>query len=393
MLVSDPEGFLKQIDTMSIPMYKADLYRALSYNELRQFTLEEKFARKALESDEINRYPSDKLQAMTMLISAHSFYADYHRSIALANEAIELAREIENRPAEFNILLSMAKASFNIGNKKDGYEYINRIISAGETSENIRDLANVSAAYGSKIIELYAGNNFSQALDESRKRLAVIDRIDKLGGAPEGFTDQQRAYTYARMASSAYKDGDIEAAENGYRKFGETQYAQTPYGKAFITDYLLESHRYSVLLDNMTPIYHMLQQADTINDDYKSVLYSTGKALIGLGNFRDGADYIQRAMTLQDSLYKRERECHTHELAAVFQLNEKDLEIERSKAESKQRQLLLSIVIGIGVIVLVAMVVLWIQYTATKNRNRIAAARIDEIMSQRNLLRETAKCD
>lgn len=393
LLVSDPEKFLNQIDTMSISQYKADLYRALSYNELRQFALKEKFARKALESKEINKHLSDKLQAMTMLISTHSFYSDYGKSIALANEAIKLAREIENRPAEFNILLSMADASFNVGNKRDGYEYINRIISAGEKSENVRELANVSAAYGRMVIELYADENFLQALSESRRRLAIIDRIDKIGGAPDGFTDQQRAYTYARMASSAYKAGDFDAASDAYEKFNKTHYGQLPYGKAFITDYLLESHQYSVLLGNLAPIYHVLHQADTINDDYRSVLYSTGKAHIGLGNFQEGADYIQRAMAIQDSLYARERKSNANELATVFQLNEKALEIERSKAESRQRQIFLIIVVGIGVMVLMALIVLWIQYTATKKRNRIAVARIDEIMSQRNLLRESAKYD
>lgn len=159
LVVACPDSVLALLDRaesmqpMPLPQYRIDLMRGLAYNEKRMFKLVEKYAVKALASDSIDLVPDRKMQALLMLADARSFYGDYAGSIESSVQALELARRAGNRPAEYNMLTNMAGVSFEMGDLDAGYEYLDQVITAGENSENVRDLANVSAAIGVKVLQ------------------------------------------------------------------------------------------------------------------------------------------------------------------------------------------------------------------------------------------------
>lgn len=376
----------EQMRPQSLPQFRIDLLRGLAYNEKRMYSLVERFASAALASDSIDRYPDEKLNAQTLLSQAQYYYGDFPRSIETATEAIKSAREIGNIPAELNLLTTMAKTSFDMGNRKQGYEYLDAILSRAGGTSSVRELANISAAYGVKVIELYADDRYDEALQCGYERLRLIDRIDKTGGAPEGYTDQQRAYTYARIASSAQCAGKTDEAHKAYDDFMATDYAREPLGRCFITDYLLESKQWNKVIEFTQPLYPIFEQYDTINNDFYSLLVSNAQAEAGLGNFRAGYALMSRAGAVKDSLYVREKVSKSQELATAFAMNEKDMALQKSQAESQRRHILMLSAFGIGVLILIILTIILIQYRATLRRNRIAAQQIDELMSQRERL-------
>lgn len=392
LVVEAPDSVLSLLDIAekrrvpSLPQYRIDLLRAMAYNELRMFTLKERYALKVLADDSIEAHPDIRLNAMVMALSAQSFYGDYRRSLPLASEAIRLAHELGNKPGEYNILQTVASDAFSFGDRAHGYAYLDRVISSGSGSDDVRELANVSSALGAKIIQLYADDRYADALDESRHRMDIIDRIDSIGGAPAGFTDQQRAYAYARIASSACKLGDWQRADAAYADFMATDYASTDYGKAFIVDYLLESGRYGSVLEVTRPLYRLLQQADTINDDYWSVLYSNAKAYVGLGDAARGFALMERANAIRDSLMQRERRSHAQELSAIFELDDKELALSEAREAAARHQTVLLVVIAIAVIIAIVAAALVAHYRVVAKRNRITARQIDEQMTQREML-------
>ncbi|MDO4319725.1 MAG: helix-turn-helix domain-containing protein [Bacteroidales bacterium] len=392
MIVENPERVISLLDSAettdvaALPQYRIDLLRALAYNELHMFSLKNRYARKALESDSMATNPTARLQALIMLAKSEAFYSNYSASIALAEEAIGIARDLGNKPAELDILHAMANNAFDIGDRKAGYRFLHDIIEGNIDSDNVRVLANVSSALGTKIIQLYTDDRFDDALAESDRRLAVIDRIDKIGGAPKGFTDQQRAYTYARIASSAAIAGNNDKADKAYDDFRSTDYGRTTYGKAFITDYLLNAGKYRELLANAAPLYEIMVQYDTINPDYHSLLYCTAKAYAGLGDTRMAYDLAQRAAVINDSIYAREKDSRAQELAIMFQLNEKELMLERSNVKLQKRRVLLTAAAGVTAIILIILVVLLVKYRNILQHNRIAARQIDELLAQKEQL-------
>lgn len=392
MVVENPDSVLTILDsaeavnTDGLPPFRIALLRGLAYNEKRMFSLVERYAMEALNSDSIDSYPNEKLNALTLLSCAQGFYGNYQGCIETAINAINLARQQGNKPGELNILTTMAKTSFDMGHRKQGYEYLGQILAFEKDATTARELANISAAYGVKIIELYAEDKYDEALQEGYKRLALIDRIDQIGGAPDGFTDQQRAYAYARIASCAQKAGKIREARDAYDKFLSTTYGESVIGRSYITDYLMEAGQWRTVLDFTRPLFPLFTQSDTINDDFRSLLVSNAKAEYGLGNYKEGYSLIERAAAIQDSLYLREKNSKAQELATVFSLNEKELELQKSRAESQRKHTMMIAAIGIGVLILVILLLLLLQYRRTVRRNRIAAQQIDELQTQREKL-------
>lgn len=390
-VVANPDSVLEVLNNMEsskakiLPVYQINLLRSLAYNEKRMFSLVDRYSTRALASDSINNHQKEKLNALTLQSVARSFFGNYQGSIESCLEAIKIARQTENKAAEYNILTTMAKAAFAMGNRKQGYDYLDQIISSGEDSDDARVLANVSAAYGVKIVELYTDDRFADGLEEGHKRLALIEKIDIVGGAPEGFTDQQRAYAYARIASCAERVGKTNEAAKAYKQFMETDYAQHPMGRAYIMDYLLDSHQWKKVLEFTAPLYPILEKGDTINGDYQSLLVSDGRAQAGLGNYREGYGLIQRASAIQDSLYIREKNSQAQELATVFALNEKELALTKSQAESQRRHILMIAAIGIGLLILVILILVIRAYSRSLKHQRMAARQIDELLALHNM--------
>lgn len=390
-IVDSPDSVIFELDkiegqkTPALPTYQINLLRGIAYNEKRMFSLVERYALKVLADDSISAHPKEHLNALTLLSVAQSYFGNYQGSIDSSIKGMDLARKEGNKAAEYNILTTMAKTSFTMGERKRGYKYLDQIISEGSNSTEARVLADVSAAYGVKIVELYANDRFAEGLSEGRKRLALIDKIDRVGGSPAGFTDQQRAYAYARIASCAERLGNSDEAREAYNAFMATDYAKNPVGRVYIMDYLLDSGQWKRVLEFTAPLYPMFEGTDTINGDYHSLLISDGRAQAGLGNYREGYGLIQRAAAIQDSLYMREKTTRAQELASVFALNEKELALVKEKAKSQRKHILFIASIGIAVLILIILILVWRAYRISVKQQRIAAKRIDELIAQRPL--------
>lgn len=390
-IVDTPDSVIAELDRIEaqkspvLPAYKINLLRGIAYNEKRMFSLVEQYAMRVLAYDSISAHPKEHLNALTLLSVAQSHFGNYQGSIDSSIRGMEIARKEGNKAAEYNILTTMAKTSFAMGERNQGYEYLDQIISDGSTSSEARVLANVSAAYGVKIVELYADDRFAEGLAEGRKRLALIDRIDRVGGSPAGFTDQQRAYAYARIASCTERLGKKDEARDAYNAFMATDYAHNPIGRVYIMDYLLDSGQWKKVLEFTAPLYPMFEGTDTINGDYHSLLISDGRAHAGLGNYREGYGLIQRAAAIQDSLYMREKTTRAQELASVFALNEKEIALVNEKAKSQRKHILLIASCGIAILILIILILVWRAYCISLKQQRIAAKRIDELIAQQPL--------
>lgn len=389
IVVENPDSVLYLLDKIekskdgSLPPFRISLLRALAYNEKRMFASVYNYACETLKSDSMATHPKEHANALTLLAVTQSFFGDLQGCVNTCTQAMDLARQTGNLPAELNVLTTMAKTYFALNDRTRGYEVIETIINNGADSDNPRVLANVSAAYGVKIIQLYADDRFAEALREGQKRLAIIDKIDRIGGAPEGYTDQQRAYTYARIASSAEMTGNRAEAVAAYSRFMNTDYGRSEIGKPYITDYLLDAGKYSTVLEFTAPLFKKFEGSDTINGDYHSLLISNARAEAGLGNHKRAFNLMERANIVQDSLYIREKTTQAQELATVFALNEKQLELEKEKAESQKRLILLWSASGIILLVVLILIILWWQFQVIRKHNKLAARHIDELMKQR----------
>ncbi len=396
LVVGAPDSVIKLTDIAeqrgikSIPQYKLDLLRALAYNELRMNSMKELYAMRVLESDSIDNNPNIKLNALTILAGAQYMNGKYPQVIQTAMSAIELARAIGNRSGEYNALGTMAQTCIAMGDRDNGFKYLDQVISAGQNSDSVRELANVSWSMGIKVVELYADNKYDEAVSESKRRLGIIERIEKIGTAPEGYADQQKAYTYARLAAILASAGQRQEAGKAYDAFRQTRFGNTVEGGIAICDYLLQSGRYSQALEVTRPYYSLFSQGDTINVDYVDLLRTDARSYKGLGKISEGYWYLERAGAVQDSLYKRENISKAQEMAAMFNVKEKELMLEKSRAEAQRQRIWMLAASGIAVMMLLILLILVYYYRHSLRRNRIAAAQINDLLHQREYMREKA---
>lgn len=393
-VVENPDSVLTVLSNLEkstnckIPTYQVALLRGIAYNEKREFSLVEKYAKEALASDSIEVHEKEKINALTLLSTAQTYFRKYNESIATLSKAMKQARSTGNLAAELNILLTMAKTSFEMGNRGKGYDYIEQIILKGGASRDVRVLANVSSGYGVKVVELFTDNKFEEALDEGKKRLELIDRIDELGGAPDGYTDQQRAYTFARIASCAQYGGKDDEARHAYEAFNKTDFASTPFGRAYIIDYLLKAEEWEKVLAATSPLYPFLLQGDTINDDYRSLLYSDSQAMAGIGNYKEAYGLSLRATAIADSLERRENTLRARELASIFAHNETEIELIKTKSDLQRKHILLIAAMVVVGFVIIILILLYRAYRNSVKERKTAAQRVDEIIERANITEE-----
>lgn len=399
LVVARPDSVLRVLNEMesgaiaALPSYEISLLRGLAYNEKRMFSLVEKYAQETLADDSIESYQKVKLNALTLLATARRYYGRYAESIETLTEAIKIARKTGNEAGEYNILTTMAETSFDMGDRKQGYRYLDRIIEKGSSSDDIRILANVSSAYGVKVVELYADDKFEEGLGEGKKRLQLIDRIEKIGGSPEGYTDQQRAYTYARIASCAVRAGRMGEAADAYNSFMATDYAADPVGRAYIMDYLMDAGQWNRVVEFTKPLFPIFTESDTINQDYASLLECNARASAGLGDYRRAYGFARRVAAVNDSLKIRENINRAQELATLFSMNEKDLELANAKADSQRKHILMISAFGVALLVLIILLLVARAYRITKRQQRLATEHIDSMIALNKIESASASTD
>lgn len=391
VIVENPEKALTLLDEIEagepgrMPGYRVDLFRSMCYEGLREYSLMEKYARRTLESDSVAMRPWLQVQALSLLCDARTYFGDYEEALRTASHIRDIARREGKRTAEIGSLLTIARINFGMGERDRAYEYLEKAIEPDINSRDVRVLANVTYALGLKITELYNDGLFREALAECDRRLSVIDRIDRIGGSPDGFTDQQRAYAFAQKATAAWLMGQSALADKSYSDFCLTEYGRTAQGRSYIVPYLVLSgnFRHALELSSENEAFCRLR-GDTVNRDYLGILINMAMSNEGLGNYRESALIRKKAMAVQDSIYLRETRSRAQELNALFHLNDRELELNRAKADAHERKIMLFSAAGLLFLMLVIIAVLWRQYRTSLNRNRIAARQIDELSAQRS---------
>lgn len=368
--------------------YRINLLRGMVYETKKQYALKETYCRRALESDSIHRQPGQKLQALCLLTSALASQGKYEESIRTALQGITLARELKNKVVEWSLFISMAQTCFNMKDLEKGVGYIEQVIDLAEHSDNVRELAQLSDAYGELIAALASEKQYEKAIGACLKRKKIIERMSSLPGPPRGYIDQQYTYLYSKLAVYYQNTGQAGAAIDNYNKFLATRYAQTLQGMSEGLPYLLQAGQYQQVLKINIQNHALFQGQDTLNYNYLNLLQCDAAAYRGLGDYRRADDLNQRIALVTDSIYMREKKSRAEELSVIFQLNEKEMRLQEAEATANRRHILFLAACGIGIAL---GVLLWnkhINLRKTRQRNRIAARQIDELLAQKEELRK-----
>lgn len=147
------------------------------------------------------------------------------------------------------MMVSMAETYFTMGDYRQGYEFLDKVLDQEPVITEAGDLAIISYAYGVKMTWLEFQGRYDEALKTGEKRIRLIGKLENMAGVPEGYADQQKAYTYAKIASTAEAKGDTPLARDAFNKFMATDFGNSQVGRVYIVNYLLASKQWDKVLE------------------------------------------------------------------------------------------------------------------------------------------------
>lgn len=375
-----------QLDT-DMPIFKMDMLRAMCYEIKGNYPEKERCVRRLLEEDSVILDTDRKLKVTVMLAGVLDRQNKYEEGIQACGEAIDLARKLGKKKDEAEMLATMARINAGMGNGNEAYKYFQQAIDVLKNTGDVREMSYLSTIYGEAMSFLTDAGKTVEALEMGKKREALIDKMSGLQGPPPGYIDQQYGFLYAKMALLLYEDGKADEAAAVYAKFGKLDFADTYTGRLFSVPYLLKARRYAEALRNNDSCIREFA-GDTISNDYLGLLQNQADAYRGLGNYRSADAFMQRSYALRDSIYSRESESKAQEYASLFDANEKELRLSEAKAESQRKTIL---IVSAATLIVLLLFILWVvmrNLRSTRERNRIDARRIDELIAQKEELRK-----
>lgn len=377
---------LRKIDS-DIPLFRMDILRAMCYEIKGDYPEKERCVRRLLEDDSVRLVADRHLKATVMLAGVLDRQNKYEEGIRVCREAIDLARKSGKKKEEAEIFSTMARIYAGMKNVSEADKCFRHAVGLLEKTDDVRDMSFLSTIYGEFMTYLTDADRIRDAIDVGRKREALIERMSKLQGPPPGYIDQQKGFLYAKMALLVYDDGLPGEAAALYDKYCRLDFARTYTGRLCSVPYLLIAKRYSDALSNNELCIREFA-GDTISYDYLGLLQNQAEAYRGLKNYSSADSFMQRCYAVQDSIYRRESESNAQEYAALFDSQEKELQLTEERAQSQRKTIIIVSSLTMIVLLLFILWVLFRNLRITKKRNRIDAQRIDEFLAQKEELRK-----
>lgn len=391
--ITEPQRALALVDEAEkknlMSDFRADNMRAIIYDGIHMDNLSESYLKKVNESDSMKTVsPEIYLDVKTRIVDRYIASSKFQQALDIAPEILRKARETGNKRAEYNMLLSIAK----IYEKRFSYDlsdqYYAQAIQLLENSTDAWELALVSYSYGTLMNNYYNRKELDKAIEAGKKRKLVIDRIEEVGGAPKGYTDEQYGFLYSKMAGLYLQNKQPEKATEAFRQYQQTRFSQTV-GKAEAVPYLIMAGKYDEAKNAMRDMASFGN--DTISYNFLVNLQNMAEIAIGTGQYQKAVNYKDRFIVIQDSLYARDKQNAALELATIYETSQKNEQIKDQKVRLDRQRIILIAVLGVLLLTGFMLYLIIRNLRSTKRKNRSLASQINSQLAYREELKNANK--
>lgn len=345
--ITDPHRALQVIDEAEelgrLPQYSLDQLRGIVYqNGLSMSRTSLVYTLKAYHNDSLRRHPDEVLLTLRLLTYQYNNTGNYTESTRYAIEGIELARQRGDKESEARFRLNVAINKRDMGLKKEAEPYLAEsarlMEQAVEKKQSARKVDGLIYIYGMIATFAYEDKEYQKAIDLLPRYLRVMELFKSRADNVKGRYEMRLATIYIMYASIFAANGQMEEAEEYYRKFDAMEYAHTQDGNQMRFEYLVTTRRYREALrfihaDNE----YYRAQGDTINYFYVDRnLHLEAKAYMGLGDYKNAAQTYKQMYDLADSLRVREKQNGVLEFATIYETKEKEAELVKQSTRLRE---------------------------------------------------------
>ena len=287
-------------------------------------------------------------------------------------------------------LFELGKMMYYQGEKERAYKYLNEAITMMEGTDYDLKYDNLRYYYNTIILYLLWDERLEESLEALDKLEAVVTSATGEETHISGLEEKELKRLYANRAVALARLYRTEEADECYRKFLSLDDSRDNY---LIIPYLFKRGRYDeVIRLNGEREREYVEAGGTINYYMASIRHSLGRAYFIKGDYKKAALQFERLAALRDSLKDREQRSAAIELATVYDIARKDMQIEKDAAKLRVRNVLLWTVSVIVLVLVFAIWRIWRHHLIIKEKNRIQTRTIEELLeSKAELEKEKAE--
>lgn len=365
--ITEPHRALQMIDEAEelgrMPQYSLDYLRSVVYqNGMNMYRYALTYSLKAYRNDSIRHHSDEALLILELITDQYNNTGNYTESIRYAIEGIELARQTGNKASEANLLLYIAINKRHMGLKKEAEPYIRQSVEilekVADGSRDWREVNDLIYLYGTLSTFAFDDGEYQKAIDLLPRYRRLMEQFKACTDLPDGIYDMRLASIYALYTSIYAVNGQMEKAEEYYRKFNATEYAHTDDGNQMRFDYLLAAGRYREALQFIhADKENYRAQGDTVNHYYVGrTLWNEAEAYMRLGDYEAAAHTYKQMYDLSDSLHVREKQNGVLEFAAIYETKEKEAQLVEQTTRLRESRM---IILFAGCVIVLLGVFLW----------------------------------
>nr|WP_227472040.1 AraC family transcriptional regulator [Parabacteroides bouchesdurhonensis] len=384
--IKEPKRALSLLDEAEtgnlIPLNLIDELRSKAYRNMYMNKLAFLYAKKSYMNDSISQKDPQHLLKMTIdLAELLILLSENDESMRYALKGLALAKKEKDKGAESRLLFCIGENKRILSFKDEGYDFFDQAIELLSDTEDIQEMKMLSYFYGTKMGYLMNDDRNKEALLIGLKREKLIEKMKALPKIPDGYIDWQHAYLYAKLAYLCYLDKDYKRADEYYQRYLSTDASRTPDGKFFSTPYLMASKQYGKVIDNCNTFRPVMQQQDTLNFQYLSILQQEADAYWGLNDYKKVAELRGVIIDIARGINEKNKQNAALELDKIYEVTQKKELIAEQDFQLKIRNISLAFLTCIVFLSLFMLWRMWRYNSQINYKNKMLAKFINEKLS------------
>ena len=328
--------------------------------------------RRTLGSDSVKGDAGNHMEVLHRMITCYDYLADEENKMRYARQLLDIAEAEGDAAMQAIARFTIGKSFYQQRNTEEGLRYMLQAVETMAGSDYKYKWDNLRYEYNTLIIYYIREYQWDTAL-------AMTDSLERIvsasGDEPgiAGLADKERKTMLALRAvilSSMGRDDEARQCYDEWREikgYNLDDYLMMPYlfGKGMYDDVIATYREHE---------QQLAEGGDTTNYHMVTVYKNVAKAHELKGEWHEAAIYYEKLAALRETLKEEEQRTSVLELAAIYELNEKNEIINEG-----QRRLLVTRFVIIGFLITTALLGALLWLAAHKRK---ALHRQNQLMAQ-----------
>ena len=308
------------------------------------------YYRNALANDSVRLVPDRYMEQLHRMISCYDYLHNDEQKAHYVRLLLKEAEAEGNQAMRSVALFNMGKMIYYQGQKEEGYDMMLQAIDLMEQTDYKYKYDNLRYNYNTLLVFYNMDRRPQEALEISNKLERILTAQEEGVAEMQGLNAREEKSLCAHRAVIYHDLGREEEARQQYERFLvlREKYGRDDY---LIWPYLFAIKKYDEIIRmNTEREARMKAEGDIVNYHMTTIKQSLAKAYEQKGDYRRAATYFKQLAVLRDSIKVREQQSAALELAAIYDSNQKDLQLHEQEAEIQRHGIFLIFLLSASVL-------------------------------------------